>query len=327
MKMKRYTIMMSLATALLGLMSCSSEEDSGNMAKTADLQLTTEISTTRSIIEATGFSVGNNVELYVSGAANNTEYARAEFNATGFWDIYPTIKLSGNSTGVIGIANLRGEDITPDATGDQRDILIGIPNLTDGTIINAANPKVPMTFHHALARVSFNLKQTNGSEQLTSLSLKNIGNGSAISVKYDSTTVVTVAKELATVVANNREYSILWSNMQETMLSYLINNRQPATLTLNKTVTLSEETQTIDLLVIPTSINSYNRVALELTIGGNVYSVELPYTTWSSNVRYVYPVNIDTSKDMPVSINIDKTTIEQWNYNGKQDIEETWPLD
>jgi hypothetical protein len=44
-------------------------------------------------------------------------------------------------------------------------------------------------------------------------------------------------------------------------------------------------------------------------------------------VRYVYPVNIDTSKDMPVSINIDKTTIEQWNYNGKKDIEETWPLD
>jgi hypothetical protein len=64
-----------------------------------------------------------------------------------------------------------------------------------------------------------------------------------------------------------------------------------------------------------------------LTIGGNAYSIELPYTSWNSNVRYVYAVNIDTSKDMPVSINIDKTTIERWNYNGKQDIEETWPLD
>lgn len=327
MKMKRYTIMMSLATALLGLVSCSSEEGSDNMAKTADLQLTTDISTTRSIIEATSFSAGSMVELFVSGAANNTEHAWAEFNATGIWNISPTVKLSGNHAGVIGLANLKDGDITPDASGEQMDILIGIPNLTDGTFINAANPKVPMTFHHALARISFNLKQANGSEQLTSLSLKNIDKGSAISVKYDSTTVTTYAKEMATVIANNGLYSSLWSYIQEAMLSYLSNNRQPATLTINKTVTLSEDTQTIDLLVIPTSINSSNRVALELTIGDNTYSIELPYTTWNSNYRYVYPVNIDTSKDMPVSIKIGETTIQQWTGNDSQDIENTWNMD
>ena len=143
MKMKRYTIMMSLATMLLGLVSCSSDEGTDNMNGTADLQLTTEISTTRSIIEGTTFNVGDNVELFINSAANNISYAWAEYNAAGFWSISPTVKLSGANVGLIGLANLKDADITPDDNGEQRDILIGIPNLKDGTIINAANPKVP----------------------------------------------------------------------------------------------------------------------------------------------------------------------------------------
>ena len=326
MKMKRYTIMMSLATVLLGLMSCSSEEGNGNMTATADLQLTTEISTTRSIIEGETFSYGDVVQLYVSGEAEGKNFAWA-YNDAGKWIIDPTIKLNNNHVGVVGVANLLNRDITPDEKGDQSDILLGLPTLADNTYITAANPVVPMKFHHVLARVSFQLKQTGGSDQLTRLSLKNIDNGNAITVQCDSMKVVEAARWASEYMIGNPNYSQLWKAFEERILSYLYTNRIPADLTLNKTVTLSEETQTIDLLVIPTSINSYNRVALELTIGGNAYSIELPYTSWNSNVRYVYPVNIDTSKDMPVSINIDKTTIERWNYNGKQDIEETWPLD
>ena len=327
MKMKRYTIMMSLATALLGLVSCSSEEGSDNMAKTADLQLTTDISTTRSIIAATSFSAGSMVELFVSGAANNINYAWAEYNAAGFWSINPTVKLSGANVGLIGLANLKDADITPDENGDQCDILIGTPNLAKGAFINAAYPKVPMTFHHALARISFVLKQQNGSEQLTCISLKNIEKGSAISVKCDSTKLADIAKEMAYVIAHNEDNTHIWDSFLESMLSMIYANREAATLTLKKTITLSEDSQTIDLLVVPTSINSYNRVTLELTIGGNVYSVELPYTTWSSNSRYVYPVTIDTSKDMPVAISVGSSTILDWSNNGEGNIENTWNMD
>lgn len=313
MKIKRYTIIMSLATVLLGLVSCTQDESTDNIAGTADLQLSTEIATTRSIIEGSAFSNGDRVELYVSSAANGISYVQA-VNDDGKWIIAPKVELNSQSVGVVGIANYPyNNDISPDSIGNQQDFLIGLPDhISNGTSINAANPEVHMTFHHALARVSFLLKQSNGSDKLTRLSLVNVGSGSAISTRCDSSMITNAAWQLVMSMASNRQYSSLWSSCQKYMLEYLTKNRQAATMTLNKTITLSEKEQTIDLLVFPTSINSSNKVSLELAIGGNVYKVEMPTVTWSANVRYVYPVNIDVTKDYEQRVSIGNATIEKW---------------
>ena len=305
--------MMSLATALLGLTSCSQDESNNSVVETADLQLSTEIATTRSIIEGSSFSNGDKVVLCINGAANGI-YGAWAVNDAGKWVINPTVKLNSQSVGVVGIANFpENNDISPDALGNQQDLLVGLPDqISNGTSINAANPKVHLSFHHVFACVSFQLKQSNGTDKLSSLSLVNIGSGSAISTKCDSTMIANAAWELASDMAKNRSYSTLWSLCQTYMQNYLAKNKQAATITLNKSITLAEKEQTLNLLVLPTSINSSNRVNLELTINGNVYKVEMPAITWSSNVRYVYPVSIDVTKDYEHSISIGQASIEKW---------------
>lgn len=324
MKMKRYTIMMSLATALLGLGACSSEDGTDNMTGTAYLQLTTEIATSRAIIDATAFNTGDQVDLFYS-TANGSGQTRAVCD-NGKWSISPAVTLDGNSVGIAGIANFGKGDITPDENGEQNDILLGLPNKSNYTYINAANPIVPMKFHHVLARVSFQVKSVGGNEELTRLSLKNIDKGSAISTRYNDT-AVEYARSLANNMRQDAIYSSKWNEFQTRMQEYLVKYRQPATLTLNKTLTLTENVQTIDLLVIPTTINSSNRVALELAIDGNVYSVELPYTTWSSNCKYVYPVNIDVTKDWPNAVSISSVVIAPWTSSGEGNVENTWNMD
>lgn len=310
MKMKRYTIMMSLATVLLGLVSCSQDESIDNMTGTADLRLSTEIATTRAIIEGTAFSSGDRVELFVNNTIGaNTVSAICD---DGKWIIDPAVKLNNLSMGVVGIANRPAFSIAPDSAGNQQDILIGLPDkIANGTSINAANPEVHMTFHHALARLSFQFTETNGSDNLTRLSLVNV-NGKAITTQCDSSLLSNAAWQLAYDMAKNRNYSTMWTQCQSSILTYLSEYGKAETMTLNKTVTLSEKEQTVDLLVFPTTINSSNRVSLELVVSGKVYKVEMPADTWSANVRYVYPVSIDVTKDYEQSVTIGKATIEKW---------------
>ncbi len=322
----RYTIMMSLATMLLGLVSCSSEEGTDNMAGTADLQLTTEISTTRSIIESTAFSAGDQVSLYVSGAANAVTTATA-VNDAGKWVIDPVVKLNAQRVGLVGLANL-AETIVPDSKGNQNDILIGLPLRDDGNSINAGQPTVNMHFDHALARVSFTLTQSNGSGVLTRLALVNVGSGSAITTDIDTKGMISGAHSAAELMASEGNYTSRRSTYLAYVTKLIESGDKASSLELNQKYQLSEKEQTISLLVIPTTINSSNRVNLVLTIDGIDYAVELPSGSWSRNNHYLYPVTIDLSKDQPVAVSIGQATINKWSSTGESEpIEKTWNMD
>ena len=169
-----------------------------------------------------------------------------------------------------------------------------------------------MTFHHVLTRLSFQLTESNGSDKLTRLSLVNVENGKAITTQCDSSLISEAAWQMTSDMSKNRKYSTMWTLCQNSILAYLSKYGKAETLTLNKTVTLSEKEQTVDLLVFPTTINATNRVSLELVIGGKVYKVEMPADTWQANVRYVYPVSIDVTKDYEQRVTIGKANIEKW---------------
>ena len=326
MKMKRYIIAMSLATALLGLVSCSQEEGTGNTAATADLQLTAEISTTRGIIERTQFTKGDSVQLFVIGAANSGMLQPTAINDGGSWVINPTVKLTAQRIGLVGLMNVPDtiewgkSSIAPDAKGDQPDILVGVPG---SQTINAANPRANLTFYHLLSRVSFNIKQLNGTDALTRVELANVGDGKAIGSDISSISLIENAWGYA--YAAREGYSSDITAAFDNILS-TTNYKNGNPLTLNTWLQLSEKEQTFSLLVLPTTIDSNNRAVLRLTINDAVYSVELPYTTWRNNVNYQYPVTIDLSRDDEQAVTIGTATIDKWNSIGEGTVQGKWNM-
>ena len=328
--MKRYISIFGLATMLLGLMSCSSDEGTDNTtAGTAALQLNTEIATTRSIIEGTTFTNGDVVKLFLSGAYNGVNEATATY-VDGKWQISPAVVMNNQSLGIGGLANMV-ESIAPDANGDQKDILVGAPVLADGYALNAANSVANMRFYHALSRVTFQLTQSNGNGHLTQVSLVNLANGKAIGTQLQTGYV----NEVAMVAANNfaKEGLTKGSNPTTAQLSSAIaaaqktlesipsdlgyylrtyNHTTAANLVMPTDIKLSETTTAVSLLAIPTTISSSARVALELVIDGGIYQVELPSVTWNSGYNYIYPVSIDVSQDYPSPLTLGSSTIEKW---------------
>ena len=326
MKMKRYIIAMSLATALLGLASCSQDEGTDNTASTADLQLTAEISTTRGIIERTQFTTGDQVQLLVAGAANKEMLDATAVNDAGTWVINPTVKLTAQRIGLAGLMNVPDTtgnsrvSIAPNANGDQPDILVGVPG---SQTINAANPRANLTFYHLLARVSFSIKQLNGTDALTRVELANVGDGKAIGSDISSYSLIENAWGYA--YAAREGYSSDITAAFDNILS-ATNYKNGNPLTLNTLLQLSEKEQTISLLVLPTTIDSNNRAVLRLTINDAVYSVELPYITWRNNVNYQYPITIDLSRDDEQAVTIGTASIDKWNSIGEGSVQGTWNM-
>jgi hypothetical protein len=317
---------MSLATALLGLASCSQDEGTDNTASTADLQLTAEISTTRGIIERTQFTTGDSVNLFVAGAVNSGMLQATAINDGGSWVINPTVKLTAQRIGLVGLMNVPDtiewgkSSIAPDAKGDQPDILVGVPG---SQTINAYNPRANLTFYHLLSRVSFNIKQLNGTDALTRVELANVGDGKAIGTEISSVALVENAWSYAfrTEEGNSAGIDAYFAGILSCVAPLDSNP-----LTLNTLLQLSEKEQTISLLVLPTTIDSNNRAVLRLTINDAVYSVELPYITWRNNVNYQYPITIDLSRDDEQAVTIGTASIDKWNSIGEGSVQGTWNM-
>ena len=329
-KMSKNTIKISLATMLLGLLSCSTEESVDNIVNSDVLRINTNIAPTRSIIEGTNFSEGDKVQLSISGAANGVYNAEATLSE-GSWTISPKGR---QRAGVSGYANLT-DTIAPDETGNQNDILFGVSTLSDGYAVNWQNPVANMQFYHLLSRVTFELRQANGSNRLKQVSLVNVEKGRAINTRIPTYTIRNYAEEFSLGISQiglivGKEYtteekakaqaeydayvtSVLGQIEASLMPSYYGN---PSSLTKKVDEQLSENPVSVSLLVLPTIISSYDHVQLQVVLEVNevdkVYAIEIPEIVWNSNKHYKYPVSIDLSSDKLVPLSIGDVSIEKW---------------
>ena len=332
-KMSKNTIKISLATMLLGLLSCSTEESVDNIVNSDVLRINTNIAPTRSIIEGTNFSEGDKVQLSISGAVNSVYNAEATLSE-GSWTISPKVVLGRQRAGVSGYANLT-DTIAPDETGNQNDILFGVSTLSDGYAVNWQNPVANMQFYHLLSRVTFELRQANGSNRLKQVSLVNVEKGRAINTRIPTYTIRNYAEEFSLGISQiglivGKEYtteekakaqaeydayvtSVLGQIEASLMPSYYGN---PSSLTKKVDEQLSENPVSVSLLVLPTIISSYDHVQLQVVLEVNevdkVYAIEIPEIVWNSNKHYKYPVSIDLSSDKLVPLSIGDVSIEKW---------------
>lgn len=332
-KMRKNTIKISLATMLLGLLSCSSEGNVDIIDNNEVLRINTNIAPTRSIIEGTQFSEGDKVQLSISGSANNIYNAEATLSENS-WVISPKVVLGRQRAGVSGIANLT-ETIAPDETGNQNDILFGVSTLSDGYAVNWQNPVANMQFYHLLSRVTFELRQANGSNRLKQVSLVNVEKGRAISVLVPTYTIRSYAEKISSDISQiglivgkeyttdektkaQEEYDVYVTSMLgqiegSLMPSYYGN---PSSLTKKVDEQLSESPLSVSLLVLPTIISSYEHVQLQVVLEVNevdkIYAIEIPEIVWNSNKHYKYPVSIDLSSDKLVPLSIGDVSIEMW---------------
>ena len=318
---------------LLGLLSCSSEESVDNIVNSDVLRINTNIAPTRSIIEGANFSEGDKVQLSISGAANGVYNAEATLSE-GSWSISPKVVLGRQRAGVSGYANLI-ETIEPDETGNQNDILFGVSTLSDGYAVNWQNPVANMQFYHLLSRVTFELRQANGSNRLKQVSLVNVEKGRAISTQVPIYTIKNYAEKASLDISQigllagkeytaeekekvQEEYNSYVTKILDQIESSLNPNyyENPSSLAKNVDEQLSDKPFSVSLLVLPTIISSYDHVQLQVVLEVNevdkVYAIEIPEIVWNSNKHYKYPVSIDLSSDKLVPLSIGDVSIEKW---------------
>jgi len=338
MKKRKYISALSLATLLLGMASCTSDDVQDMTEKTASLELRTDIAPTRAIIEGTQFTEGDSIDLVMQGTANNVSSCRARLEK-GQWVLDREVLLNKNRVGICGItvkSDLKNTSlydwngsIVPTETGNQTDILVGT-QILDKYAVNSNNPYAYLQFRHLLARVSFDIKQVGGNGHLTRLSLVNIEKGTAIGTRLETGYVTEYANSGISQLAScgllaGQDYTsaeadkqaaydaAVMAELQSRMNQYAFNMRVGSDpLVMPTDLKLSEEIATVDLLAIPTVIDTKNRVGLQLVIDGKTYQVEIPAATWNGNYRYRYPVTIDLTSDKLAPLTIGSATIDAW---------------
>lgn len=344
MNTKVYIYALSLATVLLGMASCANDEVQDVTEKTSSLELRTEIAETRAIIEGTQFSENDVIQLVLQGTANNVSSCTATLK-DGQWVLDREVLLNKNRIGIGGFFNV-ASSIAPNEKGDQTDILVGMQVLQDGMAVNVDNPHAYIQFQHLLSRVSFDIQQVNGTGHLSQLALVNLEKGSAIGTNLNFDYLADFGYSAISQISQmgllaGRSYSPTeklnqineYDKMMATLLTemstrahYMREGNSPLVMPTN--VQLVEAPTTVSLLAIPTTINSYSRVALQLTIDGKTYQVEIPAVQWNGNYHYRYPVVIDLSHDKLVPITIGNYSIEGWGAaTSLSGVEQTVPMD
>lgn len=262
--MKSKLISFFFCVGMFTLNSCSNENE--EVIKDSSLRITTDI-TTRSVIESTSFASGDEIGIFYMERYNNI-YARYSDG----WS-FGKISLSETPAPVYAyypyVKNWNGQqvsiDISPDAivTG-QADFLYG----KSVESVSAASPEAFIRFNHALARITLSIRRSAndaGNGVLSNVSLQNAENSKVISTsgKMDVTTGV-------------------------------ISDNVFGAVSLDMNCTLSSESaQNVDILVIPTVMETEGMAELVLAIDGSHYIVKMPAATWEAGQQYTYPITIN----------------------------------
>lgn len=278
-----------LMLGAIGIASCNQEEDNILMQEKANLlKIVTSITETKAIVTGTEFKNSN--QICVITPWNVSYFNNLATYQNGNWEMEEEVALPESSSVVGAIypyeAELRRErvsaagvawwvyrqdvDLTYKVDG-QTDYLYGLStnevSLSDGT--------ARIRFQHALARITLAL--TKGSSD--------VGEGVVSKVILRNRS----AEDFYAVISNKGVFTVdpRFKN------GYINGNKDaaatievPAECTLSSTVT-----QSIDMLVIPTSINE--DAEFVLTIDGSDYTFIIPQSEWEAGQQYTYPITIN----------------------------------
>lgn len=263
--MKSKVVFLFLCIGMIILSSCKNDEEK-SIANGALLHITTDIQT-RSVIESTTFTAGDNIGIYFLEKYYSATYEENEWsfgkepvqltgNPTPVYAFYPN---SGDYTdGKLSI-RLSEEDIT-----QQNDYLYGKSNED----VDNNNPEAHIHFKHALARITLSIKRNpndTGTGLLSNICLQNI--------------------EKNISIANGGWMNIITGDITE---------KTVGPVSVNMKYTLNSETaQNVDILVIPTVMENEGMAELVLNIDGFPYTVKMPAATWEAGQQYTYPITIN----------------------------------
>ena len=287
---KKYSILVFIAIGLLAFSACSSENE--EKGKNTQLSVTTDIAT-RSVITGTAFSGGDEIGVYALNSGGSA-YSAASMNMRAIYQkpwLFPNGSIylntdpatiyayypyaSTNSTLSVPI------DITNNATTGQTDYLYGAGTAT----VNSESPTAHIKFNHALTRLTFNIKLSNIStltNLLTGVSLKNTSGGD-------------------TAVAVKGNMNIMTGSIKRT-----INTSASIDYSM-KTTLDSLKTTSVDMLVMPVSVNK--NMTVSMVIDGKTYSVVLPSITFQAGNQYTYSVLVSIRDTRLI---IGDCTITEW---------------
>ena len=266
MKSKVFTILFVLA-AIIPFSACTNEE--GIVDNSTDLRIRTSIES-RAVITSTSFSKGDNIGISLPEQTKKSNIL-ATYNGND-WELSKRIPLSVKEEPVYAYYPYNG---------DYTDLKV--PVWIDGTTdylygksqgnVNMSNSEAHLVFKHALARITFSIKLSNensSSKTLSEIILKNVGEITAISNwgMMDITTGEFIEKTVGNVHYKLEDKSISSNNL------------------LN-----------IDMLVIPTIIETGNQVEAVFFINGKQYVIPMPAATWEAGQQYTYPITINISDE------------------------------
>lgn len=266
MKSKVFTILFVLA-AIIPFSACTNEE--GIVDNSTDLRISTSIES-RAVITSTTFSKGDNIGISLPEQTKKSNIL-ATYNGND-WELSKRIPLSVKEEPVYAYYPYNG---------DYTDLKV--PVWIDGTTdylygksqgnVNMSNSEAHLVFKHALARITFSIKLSNensSSKTLSEIILKNVGEITAISNwgMMDITTGEFIEKTVGNVHYKLEDKSISSNNL------------------LN-----------IDMLVIPTIIETGNQVEAVFFINGKQYVIPMPAATWEAGQQYTYPITINISDE------------------------------
>lgn len=301
------SLCLSLFAGVALLTACDNETDFAdpNNRDGKPLRIETSIAETRAVVTGTNFAEGDHVGLFVldDGGqyyADNAMNQPATYNASG-WSMENEIVLSKEKTPyVFAVYPYYGSaDYIPVDINMRMSINIapnqyeGIEGQADWMYANALpleGNTAKLTFRHALARVTLQLKrgaEEQGDGMLTKVRMQN-------ATKYNASTNEEMGKG-----KKLQTYGIM-SLSDGTIETY---GEENANIELATELVLSEDAQSIDILVIPTAPNGQLCTPEEGTTGGGIevlftidgkqYRVDLGVPTWHAGQQYIYPITIN----------------------------------
>ncbi|MBR6590759.1 MAG: fimbrillin family protein [Bacteroidaceae bacterium] len=297
-----------LLTGVALLTACDNETDFAdpNNRDGKPLRIETSIAETRAVVTSTNFAEGDRVGLFVldDGGqyyADNAMNQPATYNASG-WSMENEIVLSKEKTPyVFAVYPYYGSaDYIPVDINMRMSINIapnqyeGIEGQADWMYANALpleGNTAKLTFRHALARVTLQLKRgadETGDGLLTKVRMQN-------AMKYDD---------------NNAEQgrgtdlcTTGWMSLRNGSINTEETKNAESYIEQTTEMGLSAEAQTIDFLVIPTALPGQTNtpdanttgggIEVLLTIDGKQYRVDLGVPTWHAGQQYIYPITIN----------------------------------
>lgn len=301
------SLCLSLFAGVALLTACDNETDFAdpNNRDGKPLRIETSIAETRAVVKGTNFAEGDHIGLFVLDG-DGKSYTENSMNqqvtySNNTWVMQNDIVLSGNLSPYI-YAFYPHFDVGDYITG-PKDVKIPInltPNLYNdvsgqadwmyANILLTQGNTAKLTFRHALARVTLQLKRGTEEQGDGFLSLVRMQNAT----KYNASTneVMGKGKKLQT-------YGIM-SLSDGTIETY---GEENANIELGTELVLSEDAQSIDILVIPTAPNGQLCTPEEGTTGGGIevlftidgkqYRVDLGIPTWHAGQQYIYPITIN----------------------------------